>query len=364
MSKRTQAYLFVGDDEFPLATAARELVNQLVPPAEQAFGLEIIEGRSDSEDESVAMIKRCHEALVTPGFLMARGKLIWWRSVTFLGDARLAALESVKDAMKTLAESLAEGRAGDATLLMTAPKMDKRSALYKLFASRFEVREFLVPEKAYQVEKMARDRIPAVLKAKGITVDSPALELMLARVGADARLIEMEAEKLSLYLGERRRATREDVEAIVSATSNAVMWDLQDAIGDRDLVKALALVTEFLAGKENPIGIMIFMIGRVRDLMVYREGLDQGWIRTGGREAGWGGMPQEAEAVLTAVLKRDPRTIHSYQVGKLADQARRYSAGELRRNQKLLMEAHEELVSSRVPPQTVLELTLIRMMRK
>lgn len=363
MSNRKQAYLFVGDDEYPLSTAARELVNQFVPAAEQAFGLEIIEGRSDSEDEAVAIIKRCHEALVTPGFLMVRGKLVWWRSVTFLGDVRLAANEAVKAEMKELTDALEAGRAGDATLLMTAPKMDKRSALYKLFASRFEIREFLLPEKAYQVEQMAREKIPKALRDKGITADAEALELMLARVGADSRLIEMEAEKLSLFLGERRRATREDVQAVVSSTPTSAMWDLQDAVGERKLAEALELVAEFLAGKENPIGIVISLMNRVRDLMLYREGLDQGWLRIRGRQAEWGGMPEDAETLLTTVLKRDPRVIHPFVVGKMAGQAQLYTSAELRRNQRLLMEAHEDLVSSRVSGQTVLELALIRMMR-
>jgi DNA polymerase-3 subunit delta len=363
MTNRKQAYLFMGDDEYPLTTAARELVNQLVPAGEQAFGLEIIEGRSDSEDEAVAIIKRCHEALVTPGFLMVRGKLVWWRSVTFLGDVKLSANEAVKAAMKELTGALEAGRAGDATLLMTAPKLDKRSALYKLFSSRFEIREFMLPEKAYQVEQMAREKIPRALKDRGITADADALELMQARVGADSRLIEMEAEKLALFLGERRRATRQDVQAVVSATPTSAMWDLQDAVGERNLKEALEIVGEFLAGKENPIGMVISLMNRMRDLMLYREALDQGWLRIGGRQAEWGGMPEESEALLAAVFKRDPRSIHPFVVGKMAGQARLYTAAELRRNQRLLMEAHESLVSSRVSGQTVLELTLVRLTR-
>ena len=84
MSNRKQAYLYMGDDEYPLNLAARQLVNALVPPANQAFGLEVIEGRADSGEDAIQVTKRCHEALVTPGFLMTGSKVIWWRGVSFL----------------------------------------------------------------------------------------------------------------------------------------------------------------------------------------------------------------------------------------------------------------------------------------
>ena len=54
--------------------------------------------------------------------------------------------------------------------------------------------------------------------------------------------------------------------------------------------------------------------------------------------------------------------MHPFVVGKMAGQARRYSPAALRRNQRLLMDSHEALVSSRIPEQTLLELLLVRLM--
>jgi DNA polymerase-3 subunit delta len=375
MSKRKQAYLFVGDDEYPLVQAARQLVNTLVPAADQAFGLEVIEGRADSIDDAVAVTKRCHEALVTPGFLMAGDKVIWWRGVSFLDsssdkdDTSPASAaddnDRVKTAVKALTAALQAGQAGTTVLVVTAPKVDKRSAFYKLFSTQFEVREFFLPDKAYMVERVGRDKIVQKFRELGVSVDPDALELFLTRVGADSRQIFMEAEKLSLFLGERRRATVEDVRMVVSTTLTSVMWDLLDAVGERKLPEALGILRDLLACKESPIGIVSSLSSRMRDLLLYRDALDKGWVRIkgGGRDmAEWQGVPPEAAEVIASVLKRPPDSIHPFVVSKMAQQARRYSATALRRNQRLLMDAHENLVKSGVPQQTVLELMLIRVM--
>lgn len=366
MSNRKQAYLFVGDDDYPMGVAARDLVDQLVPPAERAFGLELVEGLAASGDEALASIRRCHEALVTPGFLMMSGKVVWWRSVSFLGDPVLASSEAVKTAMKELASALQEGHAGGATLVMTATGIDKRSAFYKLAAAHFEVREFMLPEKPRQLEQHGRDTILRYLKERGLSITGDALEAMRMRVGADSRQIAAEVEKLALYVGAGRQATLPDVQAVVSRTLTAVMWDLQDAVGERQLVKALDILRDLMAAKESPRGILSALSSRLRELLMYREAMDQGWVRlrsSGSYETGeWAGVPAAAEAALGVAFKRDPRTVHPYVVGKLARQALRTPVETLRENQRILVEAYEDLASSRIPEQTVLELMLLRMM--
>ncbi len=378
MSNRKQAYLFIGDDEYPLNLAARKLVNGLVPPADQTFGLEVIEGRADSVDDALAAVKRCHEALVTPGFLMTGDKVIWWRGVSFL-DAPADKEETpsdkpkgsaggndpVKEAVKELVTALQSGRAGNTILLVTAPKVDKRSAFYKLFSTRFEVQEFFLPDKSYLVERVGRDKINATFRDLGVALEPEAMELFLSRVGADSRQIFMEAEKLALFLGDRRRATVEDIKMVVSTTLTSVMWDLLDAVGERELPKALGVLRDLLAGKENPIGIVVSLSSRMRDLLLYWEGLDKGWVKIsgGGRAtAEWARVPEEVSEVIASILKRPPETVHPFVVTKMAQQARRYSAATLRRNQRLLSEAYETLVTSSAPNQTVLELMMIRLM--
>jgi DNA polymerase-3 subunit delta len=367
MSKHKGVYLFSGEDEFPMNNAARQLINSLIPESEQAFGLEVVEGQADNADEALASLRRCQEALFTQGFLLAQGKVVWWRDVSFLADGQTAQADSVRTQMKAFVAALAGSGPGENALLITTPKADGRSALFKLCKDRFEVREFNVPEKAHLAENQARVVIRAGLKAQGLKPEPGVEDLILGRVGGDARQIACELEKLSLFVGSRKGVTVADVEAMVSTSAASVMWDLQDAVGSRNLVKALNTLHDLLAQKESPIGIVVSIFSRIRDLMLYREALDQGWVALkpgygGGMLADWGAFPPEAEKVLTAALRRAPRSIHPFAAGKMAVQAQNYTPLQLRRFQRLVVETHEAMVSSGVPQTTLLELMLIRAM--
>jgi DNA polymerase-3 subunit delta len=365
MSNRRSVYLFVGEDEFPMNMAARQLINSLVPESEQVFGLEVVDGPADSADEAVAVVKRCQEALMTQGFLLAQGKVVWWKDVSFLADGQTAQAEAVRAQIKAFASLLSGSGPGDNALVITTPKIDRRSTLFKLCTERFEVREFSVPEKAHQAEAQARTVIGNGLKARGLRSEPGVAELFLERVGADSRQIACELDKLALFVGERSTVTLSDIETIVSTSAASVMWDLQDAVGARDLTKALNALQDLLAHKESPIGIVVSIFSRIRDLLLYREALDQGWLKVkpayrDGLLAEWGALSPEVEKVLTVALKRPPRAIHPFAAGKLAKQAQNYTAGQLRRIQRLVVETHEAMVSSGVPQSTVLEFMLIR----
>ena len=365
MTNRKPIYLFVGNDEHPLTSAARQWIDKLVPPAEQAFGLEIVEGRGDSRDDASATIKRCRDALSTPGFLTVQGKVVWWRSVSFLADAQVSATEEVRSELKALTAALESGQAGDSILVVTAPGADKRTSFYKMCSARGEVREFFLPDKPYLVERLGRDKIRAALKEHGLSAGEDVVEFMLARIGADSRQIAMEMEKVALFVSGRSQVTLKDAQAVISSSLNAVMWDLLDAVGERQLPKALSTLRDLLAAKESPIGITVMLMGRIRELLLYREALDKGWLVVhGGRDTvEWGAVPEEVDRVLSSVLKRDPRTLHPFAAAKLCRQARAYSAAALRRNQRILMRTYETLVSSRITESTVLELTLVRLTR-
>jgi DNA polymerase-3 subunit delta len=367
MSKHKGVYLFAGEDEFPMNIAARQLINSLVPESEQAFGLEVVEGQADNAEAALASLRRCQEALFTQGFLLTQGKVVWWRDVAFLADGQTAQAESVRTQMKAFVSALTGSGPGENALLITTPKADGRSALFKLCKDRFEIREFNVPEKAHLAESQARAVIRDGLKAHGLKAEPGVEDLILGRVGGDARQTACELEKLALFIGARQVVTVMDVEAIVSISASSVMWDLQDAVGSRNLPKALSTLHDLLAQKESPIGIVVSIFSRIRDLLIYREALDQGWLGLkpgygGGMLGEWGTLPPEVEKVLAVALRRSPRSIHPFAAGKMAVQARNYTPAQLRRFQSLVVDTHEAMVSSGVPQSTVLDLMLTRAM--
>jgi DNA polymerase III delta subunit len=284
-----------------------------------------------------------------------------------LGDNQTAQAEAVRAHVKALAGMLAGADCGGNVLVITTPKIDHRSTLFRLCQDRFEVREFMIPEKAHQAERQAREAIQAGLKTYGLRANAEVEELIFGRVGNDSRRIACELEKLAIYMGGRSSVALADVAAVVSASATAVTWDLQDAVGERNLAKAVGIVQDLLVQKESPISIAVAVASRTRELLLYRQAMERGWLRTKagayGREyAEWQGFSEDEKPALTLALKRPPESVHAFVAGKLMQQARHYTVTQLARNQRMVLDTQEALVSSSVPHVTAIELMLARTM--
>ena len=76
-------HLVCGADDFLVEQKARAIVDAGVPVAERALGLEVLDGRVDSADAAVEVLRKCIEAVLTIGFF-GGAKLVWLKNATFL----------------------------------------------------------------------------------------------------------------------------------------------------------------------------------------------------------------------------------------------------------------------------------------
>jgi len=101
-------------------------------------------------------------------------------------------------------------------------------------------------------------------------------------------------------------------------------------------------------------------------LLIYREGIDRKWMvkkTVYGKESyAWGALHPDIEQVFTQAMDKDPRAMHPFRAAILARQAAGFTRKRLEHCQKQVVLAHESMVSSRVPPELVMELLLVRML--
>jgi len=306
------------------------------------------------------------EAVKTSGFLADR-KVVWLRDVNFLVDNAVGKTEAVKTRLADLAALIKAGFAPGVTLVITASKVDKRYAFYKACKECGELQEFSVPDKGYAAARQAGDTLAQLLSDIGLQMRPEVQIAFLDRVGTDTRQMASEVEKLAVFLRSRRDVTVADVETITSASRTALAWDLADAVGRKELSRALTILGRLLFQRESPIGLIIAIESRLRELTIYRDALDHGWLvkKRGydGRPGyGWGAVPPEVEAVFTGQFEKDPRATHPFRVSLLAAQAERFTVRDLRRCQSAVVAAHAALVSSTRPQSQVLETLLVKML--
>jgi DNA polymerase-3 subunit delta len=362
-------HLIHGGDDYFVEQQARALVDRLVPPADRTFGLETIDGRAGTQDEAVAALRQCVEAVRTPGFF-GSGKLVWLRNANFLNPlVRPGDGAAVKEVLAGLTACVRDGLPDGQRLLVTAESVPGNSAFLKACTAAGEVAEHAVGDKPWQRRKEAEGRLEELLEAAGVRMESDARARLLDRAGTRTRVLVQELEKLALYLGPQAKpAAVADVDAVVSAGAEAEATALSDAIGDRDPTAIAATLRQLETQDESPIRLVTLAESRVRDLLVLRVAIDRGWLqaRPGGRGAScrWNDpLPAEAEAVLAA-LPRDPRKTSSYMLSRAAGQALNYRLNDLRRLRHALIGVREQLVSSSLPGGLLLQLALLRHCRR
>jgi DNA polymerase-3 subunit delta len=178
--------------------------------------------------------------------------------------------------------------------------------------------------------------------------DDAARELVDA-LGADMLLIKSEVEKLLLYANAQGAARVElvDVETMVSAAKQRSLYELTDAISQKDAPRALALLQGLLnaseGGDEAAIGHVFMLAKTFRQMLILNE------KRVTDQRAMW--------QVLWPGFRVAP-----FAADALIAQARRYrDRTELTRGLRLIAKADVELRSSPPDKKLVLERLVMRL---
>jgi DNA polymerase III subunit delta len=357
MSKN--CYLICGDDDFQVAMEARNLIDKLVPEETRMFGLEVVDGRVEPLDESLAVIRKCLESMMMDG-LFGSEKLIWLRDPSFLSIDRIARSAVIKDGLAELTALIRTGLPEGQRLVVTTGRINRSSAFYKAFHTAGEVHDLGNNLKAWECEKRARQFLDRWLPVVGLNMDETLKAPFLARVGTDSRQIANELEKLCCYVGVGKQVIAADVEAIVSGGSVTEIWAFIDAFGKRNMAELLRQLHRLLTQSEHPIRLANSLESRVNDLLLIREAMDRQWALPDGY-AGlrWNALPPEAEGWFSA-QENNIRKWPPFRVKKLVIQANAWTLRDLRVARHRLVQMREKLVSSSLPQEWLLEVTLIQ----
>ncbi|MBI2441980.1 MAG: DNA polymerase III subunit delta [Lentisphaerae bacterium] len=365
-TKSAQVSLLIGENQFSVQAAARERINRFLPIPDQALGLEIIDAQADKIEQALACLRRCLEAVRTVGLLSGR-KAVWLRGADSLGQPKISGNKDVQELLRVLAETIAGGMTADQLLIITALKIDRRSSFYKACERSAEIVEFDLGEKPWEKDREALSFAGKTFAEAGLQIGAETLHAFVLRVGTDTMQIAQEISKLATYLGERHVVQADDIAAITSACRELVFWQLEDAIVQRDIGRALTVLRQLLAQREKPIFLMICLEGQFRNLLIGREALDNHWIRAqqpGKEYLGLlkNSLPAALDKQLDQALASEKGApMHPFRAGKLAVQAREFSRREIEERRAWILAARRQMVSSAVPEELILEYLILKL---
>ncbi len=210
-----------------------------------------------------------------------------------------------------------------------ASKADKRKKHIKRFMEKGVVVEFKRP-----YDNQIPDWIRSIAKKYELVLSADAISTIHQLVGSNLQDIDGELLKLSQYLGEKKKASTEDVLKLVSRLRIDSVFDLTEAIGNGDRARALTCLANLLDHGQNEVGVLALISRHVRILKLVADGLKEGL----------------AGAKLSSRAGVSPYFLKSY-----VDQARDWSDRKIEHTFQALVDTDRALKSSPVASHIWLE---------
>ncbi len=114
----------------------------------------------------------------------------------------------------------------------------------------------------FSTKKLYDNEIPdwagSMIKSKGLDIQPKALHILVEHIGNDLQRIENEIEKLSINLQGRKKISEDDIENFVGVSKEFNIFELQAAMVNKDLAKALNIINYFASNpKIAPIQLVL-----------------------------------------------------------------------------------------------------------
>ena len=190
-----------------------------------------------------------------------------------------------------------------------------------------------------------RDIVPWIMarvKAMNRQIESAAAARLAEFLGTDLGTIAGELDKLATYLGDRKKITAADVDAVSLRDRSRVVFEVTDAIGRRRPGEVLTILNGLLESGENALKILFWVSRHMRQLWTAKELINRG-------QAPMAGAQHDAYFPF---------------VEQFLAQVDTFSVGELRRNCSALTRCEATLKSSGMDERILLETTFVRLLRR
>ncbi|MBP8257294.1 MAG: DNA polymerase III subunit delta [Opitutaceae bacterium] len=346
-----------GADDYLVNRVGRERHEVLAAEITDEFSREIVSGFANNVGEVEAAVNRFRESVQTISMFGDR-RLVWLKDVNFLADTVTGRAEGTLTCVGALQEILGSVDPRHVAVLVTAAPVDRRRAFPKWCEKHGDFTLVGGGEGQAASEALA-GIVMAEAKSLGASFGPGALDLLLAKVGANSRFLIEETRKLATYAaptgGARSggedpvaRIEESDVAELTPNVAEGDFFESAEAFFGGELVRTLkALEYHFFNGGDaRPI--LAALQNRNRLLLQVRALVDAGDARIG--SSGLEGLSRAAGTYgrhFVGAGEKSSFNLFSqnpWYVGKLAGGGRLPTMRRLIDNQIEFVAAFEEII--------------------
>jgi DNA polymerase-3 subunit delta len=235
---------------------------------------------------------------------------------------------------KGLAEAIPGMPDSTVLLVLVDEELPASSPLLKVAQEHGTVLQANLPKGA-ALESWIKKRAQGI----GVKISEEAVTLLADFIGNQLRLLASELHKLATYVGPGNTIEASHVRLLSPQVQEARIFDLTDALAQRNRTQALNLLHELLADGQHPLALLPTITSQVRNLLLVKE-LASGGLRSAQIASALGSPPFVVEKTLRNIGK--------------------FSTAQLEQTYHQLMETDAALKRSRLTPEMALDFLVVQ----
>lgn len=257
--KAVPAILLLGHETYLRDLCRARIIDAIVPEEAREWGV----SRFDALDDSLAAIldrAQTSSLLAPQQVVFVRGIEVWEK----LSDEK-------RDVMIEELDAYFKRPAPFTTLVFEAAALDQRLKLAKRLADRALVVAVELPDDPAARLRLAGELSAEMARELGVELDRDAAEEMAEVASVELAAAKTEMEKLAAYVGERKRITAADVEALVVTERAYTVWELANVLAAREPGRAMVFLDSLFREGEEPAALIGSMAWMCRKLLEAQE---------------------------------------------------------------------------------------------
>ena len=242
-------YFLEGEEPYYLDLISDYILENVLSEDEKGFNQSILYGKDLSIDAIMTTAKRFP--------MMAQ------RQVVVIREAQN--IRNIEDLAAYVEKPL------KSTILVIAHKyktIDKRKRLYKAV-----VKNGVYFESKHLYDNQIPAWISKYLKSRNLGIDPRAAQMIADFIGIDLQRIVNELEKVCISLVPGTSIMPEDIERNIGISKEFNIFELQNALGNRDILKSNRIINFFIDNEKNhPLTVILGnLLNYFRKLLVYHS---------------------------------------------------------------------------------------------
>ena len=312
-------YFIFGEEKYLHDLLIDKLIDLVVEPATKDFNFDLFYA-SDVEAEKIVDIARSYP-------MVAKKRIIVVKDVNSYKQASL----------KILAEYVTNLSPSTCLVMSAVQKTVSGKSIDAIISNAIAV------DCRQLYENEVSPWIKNYVQSKNIDIDFQAIQLLQTQVGNSLLNIVNELEKAVINIHPRKKITYEDIQKVTSFSKQNSVFELCDAVGNKNFPVSIAILNNLLDRGEKPTTIVIQLTRHLSNLMKISESVHL----------------KKSSAQDLAALTR----LNIFFINKIRSQANNFKAEQLRRAFDYLTKADMHLKTSYQRPKLVMELLLYNLTR-